>query len=142
MARDKTLDNQLAKLRERIEAEQLKYQLAVISAVEDVLAQNGITLNQLLKLNGAKGPVTKTRGRPAGKTTAKKAAPAKKTAKRAKRLTVELKKPGIKKGAVKGPRPAKYRDPETGATWSGWARPPAWIKGKDYALFLIDGASA
>jgi DNA-binding protein H-NS len=41
-----------------------------------------------------------------------------------------------------GLRP-KYRDPKTGATWSGHARPPAWIKDvKDRTRFLISGASA
>lgn len=34
--------------------------------------------------------------------------------------------------------PAKYRDPDTGATWSGRARPPAWIKDvADRSKFLI-----
>jgi DNA-binding protein H-NS len=32
----------------------------------------------------------------------------------------------------------KYRDPATGATWSGRGKPPAWIAGKDRALFVID----
>ncbi|MCR4470139.1 H-NS histone family protein [Burkholderia sp. SCN-KJ] len=32
---------------------------------------------------------------------------------------------------------AKYRHPETGATWSGRGRPPAWIDGKDRAPFEI-----
>ncbi|RKU04555.1 H-NS histone [Burkholderia sp. Nafp2/4-1b] len=32
---------------------------------------------------------------------------------------------------------AKYRDPMTGATWSGRGRPPAWIAGRDRAAFLI-----
>jgi DNA-binding protein H-NS len=40
-----------------------------------------------------------------------------------------------------GKMPPKYRDPKTGATWSGHARPPAWIKDvKDRTKFLIDGA--
>ncbi|WP_175804611.1 H-NS family nucleoid-associated regulatory protein [Burkholderia ambifaria] len=34
-------------------------------------------------------------------------------------------------------RQAKYRDPETGATWSGRGRPPAWIAGKDRVQFEI-----
>lgn len=39
--------------------------------------------------------------------------------------------------------PAKYRNPKTGETWSGHARPPAWIKDvKDRSKFLIDKASA
>jgi DNA-binding protein H-NS len=46
-------------------------------------------------------------------------------------------------GASKGKMPPKFRDPKTGATWSGHARPPAWIKNvKDRSKFLIDGGSA
>jgi DNA-binding protein H-NS len=42
--------------------------------------------------------------------------------------------------APKGKLPAKYLNPKTGETWSGHARPPAWIKGvKDRTRFLIDG---
>ncbi|CAN7590368.1 H-NS histone family protein [Acidovorax delafieldii] len=33
---------------------------------------------------------------------------------------------------------AKYRDPRTGATWSGRGKPPLWIAGKDRALFVIN----
>ncbi|KWE88000.1 H-NS family nucleoid-associated regulatory protein [Burkholderia territorii] len=32
---------------------------------------------------------------------------------------------------------AKYRDPATGATWSGRGREPVWIAGRDRAAFLI-----
>ncbi|MEK6427887.1 MAG: H-NS histone family protein [Burkholderia cenocepacia] len=32
---------------------------------------------------------------------------------------------------------AKYRDPATGATWSGRGRPPAWIVGRDHTARLI-----
>ncbi|SAL75481.1 histone family protein nucleoid-structuring protein H-NS [Caballeronia terrestris] len=43
--------------------------------------------------------------------------------------------------STKGKLPPKYRDPKTGATWSGHARPPAWIaKVRDRTKFLIDGA--
>src|SRR5262249_42001797 len=39
---------------------------------------------------------------------------------------------------AKGKLPPKYRDPKTGATWSGHARPPAWIKNvKDRSQYLI-----
>ncbi|WP_412527864.1 H-NS histone family protein [Burkholderia lata] len=31
----------------------------------------------------------------------------------------------------------KYRDPATGATWSGRGRAPAWIVGRDRTAFLI-----
>jgi DNA-binding protein H-NS len=42
-----------------------------------------------------------------------------------------------------GKLPAKYRDPKTGATWIGKARPPKWIANvKDRSKFLIEGAGA
>lgn len=31
----------------------------------------------------------------------------------------------------------KYRDPETGKTWTGRGKPPLWIKDKDRAQFAI-----
>lgn len=31
----------------------------------------------------------------------------------------------------------KYRNPETGDTWSGRGRAPLWLQGKDLASFLI-----
>ncbi|MCG5078981.1 H-NS family nucleoid-associated regulatory protein [Paraburkholderia tagetis] len=49
----------------------------------------------------------------------------------------------VGKGQRKGPQPAKYRDPKSGATWSGRGPAPAWLAGaKDRSKFLIDGASA
>jgi DNA-binding protein H-NS len=55
------------------------------------------------------------------------------------RLSNGAAKPAAK---AKGKMPAKYRDPKTGATWSGHARPPAWIKDvKDRTRFLIDGTA-
>lgn len=39
---------------------------------------------------------------------------------------------------VRGPQPALYRDPKSGATWSGRGRAPAWIaNAKDRTKFLI-----
>ncbi|TAM01420.1 MAG: H-NS histone family protein [Paraburkholderia sp.] len=32
----------------------------------------------------------------------------------------------------------KYRDPESGATWSGRGKPPRWIAGQDRERFLIE----
>ncbi|CAN0628616.1 DNA-binding protein H-NS [Burkholderia multivorans] len=48
---------------------------------------------------------------------------------------------------VRGPQPPKYRDPKSGATWSGSGRAPAWLAGaKNLSKFLIevvgDAASA
>jgi len=46
---------------------------------------------------------------------------------------------GLKQGRkvqTKTPVAAKYRDPKTGATWSGRGRAPAWV-GKNRDRFLI-----
>ena len=44
------------------------------------------------------------------------------------------------KGQRKGPQPAKYLDPKTGATWSGRGPAPAWLAAaKDRTRFLVDG---
>lgn len=49
---------------------------------------------------------------------------------------------GVRRGKPakqpKAPAEAKYRDPKTGATWSGRGRAPAWIKDvKNRNRFLI-----
>jgi DNA-binding protein H-NS len=36
------------------------------------------------------------------------------------------------------PREAKYRNPETGQTWSGRGRPPRWFDHEHAELFLIE----
>ncbi|KWN83019.1 H-NS family nucleoid-associated regulatory protein [Burkholderia stagnalis] len=38
------------------------------------------------------------------------------------------------------PLPPKYRDPKTGATWSGRGKAPGWIAGKKRERFLITDA--
>lgn len=46
----------------------------------------------------------------------------------------------VLKGAIKGKQQAKYLDPASGATWSGYGPAPAWLAGaKDRTKFLIDG---
>ena len=43
---------------------------------------------------------------------------------------------------ARGPQPAKYRDPESGATWSGRGPAPAWLANvKDRTKFLIESAA-
>jgi len=36
-----------------------------------------------------------------------------------------------------GTKPAMYKDPETGKTWSGFGHEPGWMKGKKREDFLI-----
>lgn len=45
-----------------------------------------------------------------------------------------------KSGAVKAASKvaAKYRDAETGQTWTGRGKAPKWIDGKDRTPFIID----
>ncbi|PEH40471.1 histone [Burkholderia gladioli] len=43
---------------------------------------------------------------------------------------------GPKKGSI-GVVPPKYRDPNSGLTWSGRGKPPRWIAGKDRDEFRI-----
>lgn len=45
----------------------------------------------------------------------------------------------IKRKGVKAKQ--KYRDPETGVTWSGRGKEPTWIKGKNRKDFLITDAT-
>ncbi|MBO3056542.1 H-NS histone family protein [Burkholderia pseudomallei] len=46
------------------------------------------------------------------------------------------------KGQPKGKQPAKYLNPETGATWSGRGPAPAWLAAaNDRSKFLIDAAA-
>src|SRR5471032_3094281 len=48
-------------------------------------------------------------------------------------------KPAAKKTKVKAAPVAKYADPKTGKTWSGFGRAPSWIAGaKNREAFLVD----
>jgi DNA-binding protein H-NS len=38
---------------------------------------------------------------------------------------------------AKKPVEVRYRDPESGSTWSGRGKPPRWIAGKDRASFQV-----
>jgi DNA-binding protein H-NS len=45
--------------------------------------------------------------------------------------------PTFKQKAKRPPNPPKYRDPKTGATWTGNGKAPAWLNGQDRDEFLI-----
>lgn len=42
-----------------------------------------------------------------------------------------------KSSKVRQPVPAKYKNPETGETWTGRGRAPLWLAGKSKEDFLI-----
>jgi DNA-binding protein H-NS len=101
---------------------------SVIADIRELMAEHGLTTADIeahtgkAKAGAKRGP--KPGFKRAGMSAA--AAPAKKAV-----------------SPAKGKLPPKYRDPRTGATWSGHARPPAWIKDvKDRSKFLIGGAGA
>ena len=61
----------------------------------------------------------------------------------AKKASKAVSGTGAHRGQRTGPQPAKYRDPKSGASWSGKGPAPAWLAVvKDRSKYLIDGASA
>lgn len=114
------VDTQIAKLAEQIEAEQARFKTAVFAAVEAVLTSYGLTLADLAET--PKPAVTKKA--------------------KAEQIVVPVKaKKATKPATSKGTRPPKYRDPESGATWSGMGHTPQWmVNAKNRDAFLINGA--
>jgi DNA-binding protein H-NS len=120
---------------EQIEAKMIKLQAqaevliakraqSVIGDIRKLMEEHGLTPADIAAHFGTR----KRPGRAAG--AASKSGP--------KRATVAK----SAKTAAKEKMPAKYINRKTGETWSGHARPPAWIKDvKDRTKFLIDGAS-
>ena len=109
----------LKKLQAQAEAMIAKRAQSVLDDIRKLMEKHGLTTADIESHSSTKKP----RGRPAGKTS---------------KLGAKAKA----KAAAKPKLPAKYRNPKTGETWSGWARPPLWIKDvKDRTKFLIDGQS-
>jgi hypothetical protein len=123
-----TLEQIQAKLKKlQAQAESLiaKRAQSVLNDIRKLMDTYGLTTADI---DAHSSTVKKGPGRAAGSTTRLKG---KQTAKA---------KSG--KAVTNGKLPAKYRDPKTGSTWSGWARPPLWIKDvKDRSKFLISGRS-
>jgi DNA-binding protein H-NS len=111
----------MKKLQVQAEALIAKRAQTVINDIRALMDKHGLTTADI----DAHGSVKKRVGRPAGKTSAPQA-----------------KRKNASQSTAKGKLPAKYRNPKTSETWSGWARPPAWIKDvKDRSKFLIDASS-
>ncbi|QGZ64783.1 H-NS histone family protein [Paraburkholderia acidisoli] len=106
MATLESIQAKIAKLQAQAEALAVTKSSAVLEKIRDLMHKHGVTLGDIESHAG------KRRGRKPGS-----AAAAKST------------------GAV-----AKYRDPKSGATWSGHGRAPGWIaSAKDRSKFLVDG---
>jgi DNA-binding protein H-NS len=68
--------------------------------------------------------------------------PVNKTKTASKKTSVAVGAPNSK-AQRKGPQPAKYLDPKSGATWSGRGPAPAWLAAaKDRTRFLVDGVGS
>lgn len=159
----KVLKAQLDALQERTEAARIAELEAVIAQVRELVAEYGITEDQIYGRKRAKnvakpaavgepkyqnpktGETWSGRGRaPAWIANAKDRSKflvdgaSSSTAATAK-APAKVTKAG---NQVKGPQPALYRDPKSGATWSGRGRAPAWLASvKDRSRFLIAGES-
>jgi DNA-binding protein H-NS len=108
----------MKKLQAQAEAMIARQAQAVLNDIRSLMEKHGLTTADIESHKADKKRV----GRPA-KTAALPA----------------TKRKNAKVSEVKGKLPAKYRNPKTGETWSGWARPPAWIKDvRDRTKFLID----
>ncbi|KND54106.1 DNA-binding protein H-NS [Candidatus Burkholderia verschuerenii] len=123
-----SLETQIQKLRRRADSLRERKSAEVIANIRALMQQYGLTTADLDK-RGVNG--LKKRGCPVGSKNLPKDAKGAKGANGAGKL------------AAKSKMPPKYRDPVSGLTWSGHARPPAWIKdAPDRSVFLIDGAEA
>jgi DNA-binding protein H-NS len=119
------IEAKMKKLQAQAESLIAKRMQSVMGDIRRLMEEHGLTLDDI----AAHFDTSKKRpGRPAG-AASKAASKRGSTTKSAKT-------------AVKGTMPPKYINRKTGETWSGHARPPAWIKdAKDRTKFLIDGAS-
>ena len=117
MATLSQIEQRISNLQKKADDLRRKKSASVISSIKKMMADHGLSVQDL----EAETAELRKRGRPAGS------------------------KNGVHAAATKAPHvkvSPKYRDPVSGATWSGRARPPAWIKdAKDRSKFLIDGPS-
>lgn len=135
MAKRNTVDAQLEKLNALIAAEHAKFKAAVAGHVAATVAEFGLTLTELTLAD-------LTTDAPQKVTRKKKVTPKRTASKKRAARSPDIDVSELKRKHPIGPRgiiPPKYRDPVSGATWSGLARPPAWIKDRDRAPFLING---
>jgi DNA-binding protein H-NS len=119
------VQSRITKLQEKAEELLRKKNAAVIADIKVLLAKHGLTTADIDGYTGTVKGGAKRGPKPGAKRAGKAS---------------------LTKGTVyqaKGKLPPKYRDPKTGATWSGFARPPQWIANvKDRSKFLIDASDA
>ncbi|MDR5741256.1 MULTISPECIES: H-NS family nucleoid-associated regulatory protein [unclassified Caballeronia] len=165
MATIDSLNARIAKLQAQAEVLRKKQSAGVIAQIQRLMKEHGLTVDDLGRDSGSKSRGTEAksesnasaryrdpksgaewsgRGRAPGWIA---------NAKNRNRFLIDgnaasatgsaEKAPAKAGNYVRGPQPAKYRDPKSGATWSGRGKAPAWLAGaKDRNKFLIDAAEA
>jgi DNA-binding protein H-NS len=119
------VQSRITKLQEKAEVLLRKKNASVIAEIKALLEKHGLTTADIDGYTGTAKSGAKRGPKPGAKRAGK----------------VSLTKKTVLQG--KGKLPAKYRDPKTGATWSGFARAPQWIANvKDRSKFLIDASNA
>ncbi|SAL04802.1 histone family protein nucleoid-structuring protein H-NS [Caballeronia calidae] len=107
MATLKDIQSKISKLQAQAEALAKKQTSGVVEKIHELLEKHGLTLSDIEE---------------------------------SLRNTSRGRKAGTQNSAKNAPGAAKYRDPKTGATWTGHGRAPAWIaNAKDRSKFLVDG---
>ncbi|RQR65733.1 H-NS histone family protein [Burkholderia sp. Bp9125] len=107
MTKLENIQAKIAKLQQQADAIKTERTQAVVRQIQDLMLEHGLTVKDIGSASNRKG--RRLNGHDAGS---------------------------------KGKLPPKYMNPKTGETWSGRARPPAWIKdAKDRSKFLINGAA-
>ncbi|MFM0218078.1 H-NS family nucleoid-associated regulatory protein [Paraburkholderia caledonica] len=169
MATLESLQAKIARLQTQADALRAKKSSAVLEKIKSLMAEHGLTTADIDAHAGGKKRGPKPGAKAAAKSSASAAkyrdpktgatwsehgrapgwiASAKDRSKFLVEGSAESSAPAAKKSTkagnyVRGPQPALYADPKTGATWSGRGRAPAWIaSAKDRSRFLIDGATA
>lgn len=164
------IETKIQRLQEQAEAIKAKKASATLDRIVELMNDSGVTIADIeAHLGGKKRGAKTSRKTPAGTATVAAKYMDPKTgatwsgrgrapswiasAKNRNRFLVEgnavttstsAESPAKRQGSyVRGQQAAKYRDPETGATWSGRGRAPAWMaNAKDLAKFEVAALDA
>jgi DNA-binding protein H-NS len=122
MATLEQIQAKMKKLQAQADVLIAKQSSGVIEKIRELMAKHGLTIADIEAHTGVAKSGARRGPKPGAKRASKSAVGAAKTP----------------VASANGKLAPKYRDPKTGATWSGHARPPAWIKNvKDRTKFLI-----
>jgi DNA-binding protein H-NS len=126
MATLEQIQAKMKKLQAQADVLIAKQSSGVIEKIRELMAKHGLTIADIEAHTGVAKSGARRGPKPGAKRASKSAVGAAKTP----------------VASANGKLAPKYRDPKTGATWSGHARPPAWIRDvKDRSRFLIAGGA-